>query len=49
MEEMGIQTEEAQMDIWVHLQTTLPASTIEEVKETMAIEQELKFMSFTDP
>ena len=44
MEEMGIQTEETEMDIWVNrvLQTTLPAITIEEVREAMAIEQELK-------
>ena len=41
---MGIQTEEAEMDIWVNrvLQMTLPAITIEEVREAMAIEQELK-------
>ena len=44
MEEMGIQTEEVEMDIWVNrvLQMTLPAITIEEVREAMAIEQELK-------
>ena len=41
---MGIKTEEVDMDIWVNqvLQMSLPAITIEEVGEAMAIKPELK-------